>query len=39
MYGLGEHYNSLRPSTHGAPHVLPPAPKAAEPMAHKATAV
>ncbi|KAL7339350.1 amidohydrolase family protein [Rhodotorula toruloides] len=26
MYGLGEHYNSLRPTTHGAPHVLPPAP-------------
>ncbi|GAA5870865.1 hypothetical protein JCM1840_002712 [Sporobolomyces johnsonii] len=23
MYGLGEHYNSLRPNTHGAPHVLP----------------
>ncbi|GAA5925227.1 deubiquitinase OTU2 [Sporobolomyces koalae] len=22
QYGLGEHYNSLRPSTHGAPHVL-----------------
>ncbi|GAA5880281.1 hypothetical protein JCM16303_003879 [Sporobolomyces ruberrimus] len=22
QYGLGEHYNSLRPSTHGAPHVV-----------------
>ncbi|GAA6034086.1 hypothetical protein JCM8097_000687 [Rhodosporidiobolus ruineniae] len=28
MYGLGEHYNSLRPSTHGAPQ--PAAPPAAD---------
>ncbi|GAA5895277.1 hypothetical protein JCM8208_005960 [Rhodotorula glutinis] len=32
MYGLGEHYNSLRPTTHGAPHVLPPAPTADAPL-------
>lgn len=32
MYGLGEHYNSLRPTTHGAPHVLTPAPSADAPL-------
>ncbi|GAA5983500.1 hypothetical protein JCM10908_000310 [Rhodotorula pacifica] len=38
MYGLGEHYNSLRPSTHGAPHVLPPAPAATDPIGHRVAA-
>ncbi|BGP40304.1 OTU protein [Rhodotorula kratochvilovae] len=33
MYGLGEHYNSLRPTTHGAPHVLPPPPTDDAPIA------
>ncbi|GAA6049776.1 hypothetical protein JCM3770_002155 [Rhodotorula araucariae] len=32
MYGLGEHYNSLRPTTHAAPHVLPPPPTADTPI-------
>jgi OTU domain-containing protein 6 len=39
MYGLGEHYNSLRPSTHGAPHVLPPAPAATDPIGQRVVAV
>ncbi|KWU46966.1 OTU-domain-containing protein [Rhodotorula sp. JG-1b] len=39
MYGLGEHYNSLRPSTHGAPHVLPPAPAATDPIGQRVIAV
>ncbi|GAA5875302.1 hypothetical protein JCM3774_005773 [Rhodotorula dairenensis] len=39
MYGLGEHYNSLRPSTHGAPHVLPPAPSMSDPIGQRVAAV